>query len=112
MDIAEWRKKIDELDRKMVELLNERAKAAQEIGRLKRSTSMPIYEPDREKKIFENVKAVNKGPLSALDVTQVFERIIDIMRNLQKNEIVPPGEEGKGKAAGGGGTEFDIDVNE
>ena len=48
MDIAEWRKKIDELDRKMVELLNERAKAAQEIGRLKRSTAMPIYEPDRD----------------------------------------------------------------
>jgi len=89
MDIAEWRKKIDELDRKMVELLNERAKAAQEIGRQKRSTSMPIYEPDREKKIFENVKAVNRGPLSDLDVTQVYERIIDIMRNLQKKEIVP-----------------------
>lgn len=112
MDIAEWRKKIDELDRKMVELLNERAKAAQEIGRLKRSTAMPIYEPDREKRIFENVKAVNKGPLSGLDVTQVFERIIDIMRNLQKNEIVPPGKEEKSKTAGGGGTEFDVDVNE
>lgn len=106
MDIAEWRKKIDELDRKMVELLNERAKAAQEIGRLKRSTAMPIYEPDREKKIFENVKAVNKGPLSGLDVTQVFERIIDIMRNLQKNEIVV---EEKRIV---GGTEFDVDVNE
>ena len=111
MDIAEWRKKIDELDRKMVELLNERAKAAQEIGRLKRSTAMPIYEPDREKKIFENVKAVNKGPLSGLDLTQVFERIIDIMRNLQKNEIVPP-QKDEGKAAAGAGTEFDVDVNE
>jgi chorismate mutase len=112
MDIAEWRKKIDELDRKMVELLNERAQAAQEIGRLKRSTAMPIYEPDREKKIFENVKAVNKGPLSGLDLTQVFERIIDIMRNLQKNEIVPPQKDDAGKAAAGAGTEFDVDVNE
>jgi len=88
MDITEWRKKIDELDRKMVELLNERAKAAQEIGRQKRSTAMPIYEPDRERKIFENVKAVNRGPLTDLDVAQVYERIIDIMRNLQKKEIV------------------------
>ena len=111
MDIAEWRKKIDELDRKMVELLNERARAAQEIGRLKRSTDMPIYEPDREKRIFENVKQVNRGPLTALDLTQVFERIIDIMRNLQKNEIVPPGNEEKDKAVSGG-TEFDVDVNE
>jgi len=109
MDIAEWRKKIDELDRRMVELLNERARAAQEIGRLKRSTEMPIYEPDREKKIFENVKAVNRGPLSDLDLTQVFERIVDIMRNLQKKEIVPPEKEKKTAA---GGTEFDVDVNE
>jgi chorismate mutase len=108
MDIAEWRKKIDELDRKMVELLNERANAAQEIGRLKKSTSMPIYEPDREKLIFENVKKMNHGPLSDLDITQVFERIIDIMRNLQKKEIVP---EQKTKAVSGG-TEFDVDVNE
>ncbi|MDP9266946.1 MAG: chorismate mutase [Acidobacteriota bacterium] len=110
MDIAEWRKKIDELDRKMVELLNERAKAAQEIGRQKRSTAMPIYEPERESKIFENVKAANRGPLSDLDVTQVFERIIDIMRNLQKKEIVS--EEKEEKLAAGGGTEFDSDVNE
>jgi chorismate mutase len=107
MDIAEWRKKIDELDRKMVELLNQRAQAAQAIGRLKRSTEMPIYEPDREKLIFSNVKAVNRGPLSDLDVTQVFERIIDIMRNLQKKEIVQ-----EEKNAVAGGTEFDIDVND
>jgi chorismate mutase len=109
MDIAEWRKKIDELDRKMVELLNERAKAAREIGKLKRSTDMPIYEPDREKKIFENVKQINQGPLTELDLTQVFERIIDIMRNLQKNEIVPEKEDTTPPA---GGTEFDSDVNE
>jgi chorismate mutase len=106
MDIAEWRKKIDELDRKMVELLNERARAAQEIGRLKRSTDMPIYEPEREKKIFENVKQVNRGPLTALDLTQVFERIIDIMRNLQKKEIVQ--DEKDEKKAGAGDTEFDV----
>lgn len=109
MDIAEWRKKIDELDRSLVELLNERARAAQEIGRLKRNTQMPIYEPDREKRIFENVHAANRGPLSDLDLTQVFERIIDVMRNLQKKEIVP---EQQSKAAAGGATEFDADVNE
>jgi len=49
MDIADWRKKIDELDRQLVRLLNERAQAAHEIGKLKRNTAMPIYEPDREK---------------------------------------------------------------
>ena len=48
MDIADWRKKIDELDRRLVELLSQRAQAAQEIGRLKRNTSLPVYEPERE----------------------------------------------------------------
>ncbi len=63
MDIAEWRKKIDDLDRRLVELLNARALAAKEIGKLKQNTNMPIYEPDREKVIHENVRKHNHGPL-------------------------------------------------
>ncbi len=39
MDIADWRKQIDELDLRIVALISERAQAAQEIGKLKRSTS-------------------------------------------------------------------------
>jgi len=88
MDIADWRKKIDELDRRLVELLNERASAAQEIGKLKRNTSLPIYEPAREKTIFENVRKVNRGPLPDLELQHVYERIIDVMRNIQKIEAV------------------------
>ncbi len=41
MDIAEWRKRIDELDLEIVKLISARAQAAQEIGKLKRSTSLP-----------------------------------------------------------------------
>lgn len=106
MDIADWRKKIDELDRKMVELLNERAHAAKEIGRLKRNTQMPIYEPDREKKIFDNVSAANRGPLPSAELHGIFERIIDVMRNIQKEEIKPEA------TPSSGGTEFDIEVND
>jgi chorismate mutase len=105
MDIADWRKKIDELDLRLVDLLNERAKAAQEIGRLKRNTSLPIYEPAREKLIFENVRKANKGPLPDSELRHVFERIIDVMRNIQKDEIQP-------KIANADGTEFDIEVND
>ena len=88
MDIADWREKIDELDRRLVDLLNERASAAQEIGKLKRNTSLPIYEPVREKTIFENVRKANRGPLPDLELQHVFERIIDVMRNIQKIEAV------------------------
>ena len=89
MDIAELRKRIDEIDRKLVELINERARAAQQIGRLKRQSDLPIYEPDREKKIFANVTAVNRGPLTEKDLRHIYERLIDVMRNIQKVEIAP-----------------------
>src|SRR5437879_12945432 len=89
MDIADWRKKIDELDRRLVELLSERAQAAQEIGRLKRNTNLPIYEPDRERIVFSNVQELNQGPLHDRDLVRIFERVMDVTRNLQKREIVP-----------------------
>ena len=59
MDISDWRKKIDDLDRKLVDLLSQRAQAAHEIGKLKRGAGMPIYEPDRERKVFDNVRGVS-----------------------------------------------------
>lgn len=98
MDIVDWRQKIDELDRRLVELLNERAHAAREIGKLKRNTSMPIYEPIREKMIFENVRKANHGPLPDDDIRHVYERVIEVMRNIQKDEIVAVEEQSHGKS--------------
>ena len=96
MDIAEWRKQIDELDRRLVELLNQRAQAAHEIGKLKRNSGMPIYEPDREKIIFANIEAKNTGPLSNRQLRQVYERLIDVMRQIQREEMAPA-PEGEGE---------------
>jgi chorismate mutase-like protein len=104
MDIADWRKKIDELDRQLVELLSERARAAVEIGRLKRNTSLPIYEPERERIVFENVKQLNRGPLPGQDLVRIFERIMDVMRNIQKDGI------GNTPGTSKGETELDSEV--
>ncbi len=87
MDIAEWRRKIDELDRQIVALISERATAALAIGRLKRVTDLPVYEPNREKVIFENVRKINPGPLPDIELTHIYERIIDVMRAVQKDEL-------------------------
>ena len=106
MDIADWRKKIDEVDRRLVELLSERARAAVEIGRLKRDTSLPIYEPERERIVFENVREMNRGPLPGQDLVRIFERIMDVMRNIQKEGIGSVAEAAKGE------TELDSDVND
>ncbi len=106
-DIADWRKKIDNLDRRLVELINERAKCAREIGRLKRNTQMPIYEPDRERTIFENVHRMNLGPLPDRELTRIFERVIDVMRKLQEEEM----RAGQPKAATGD-TEVEAEIND
>lgn len=112
MDIADWRKKIDEIDRQIIRLINDRAQCAQEIGKLKRSTDMPIYEPDRERVIFENVRKENQGPLPDLEVRHIYERIIDVMRKLQKEQIVSETKAAEPGASPAHGTEFDIEVNE
>jgi chorismate mutase len=106
MDIAHWRRIIDELDRRLVELLSERARAAQEIGRLKRDTSLPIYEPEREQTVFSNVKQMNRGPLPDRDLVGIYERIMDVMRDIQKKEILPAGRTTEGD------TELDAKVND
>jgi len=106
MNISDWRKKIDELDRKLVALLNQRAQAAHEIGRMKRDASMPIYEPDREQAVFDNVRRLNRGPLPDRDLLNIYERIMDIMRQIQREEIAPEPKKTEGS------TELDAEVND
>jgi chorismate mutase len=87
MTLEELRDRIDALDRELVELLSERARAALMIGHLKAATALPVYEPSREKVIYANVRAANKGPLPDIELTHIYERIIDVMRALQRNEL-------------------------
>jgi chorismate mutase len=87
MDIADWRGQIDELDRQLVRLINERAKCALAIGRLKKNLTMPVYEPDRERIIFENIGHNNAGPLTNMQLRQIYERLVDVMRQIQGNEM-------------------------
>jgi chorismate mutase len=107
MDIADWRKKLDELDCQLVDLLSQRARAAHEIGKLKKVARMPIYEPDRERTVFDNVRKLNRGPLPDEDLLRIYERIIDIMRKIQKEEIAP-----NLAANGSGDTELESEVND
>ena len=88
MEIIDWRKRIDEIDPQIVDLLNQRAAAAREIGRMKRNMDMPIREVNREREVLRNISRANRGPLADTDLHLIFERIIEIMRNIQKVEIV------------------------
>ncbi len=63
MTLEELRKKINDIDAELVELLNERAKVVIEIGKLKDKTDSPVYAPHREKQVLEKIKVENNGPL-------------------------------------------------
>jgi chorismate mutase len=82
--LAGYRKTIDSLDVRLLELLNQRTRVVEQIGQVKESLAMPIYEPKREDDVFHNVIAHNAGPLTTDAVKSIFERIIDEMRTLQR----------------------------
>ena len=108
MDITDWRRKIDDLDRKLVELLCQRAQAVHEIGKLKSQSGLPVYEPDRERKVFENARAANAGPLPDRDLLRIYERIVDVMRQSEMELTLKKAS----PADGLGDTEIDAEVND
>jgi chorismate mutase-like protein len=86
MTIEDWRRKIDEIDRKLVELLNERSKCAIEIGKIKQAENLHVYDPEREREILRRIKEANTGPLDGEGLRRLFERIIDECRHIERIE--------------------------
>ncbi|HJZ64531.1 MAG TPA: chorismate mutase [Candidatus Acidoferrum sp.] len=84
MNLSDWRRRIDELDKRLVELLNERSQCALEIGKLKQEQHLPLYQPDREKEVLENAERNNRGPLADAAIRRLFERIIDEARAAER----------------------------
>ncbi|MGH9711462.1 MAG: chorismate mutase [Candidatus Acidiferrales bacterium] len=84
--IEGWRQKIDEIDRQLIKLLNERSRCALEIGRLKRQHDITVYQPDRERQVLENAERANHGPLSDTAIRRLFERVLDEARSLERQE--------------------------
>ena len=85
--LAIRRRLIDEVDLRILQLLNERAGIVEQIGHIKQSAEMAIYEPKREDQVLDNVISHNAGPLSAGAVKRVFERIVDEMRKVQSDQM-------------------------
>ena len=90
--LAECRERIDDVDRRIIALLNERSRVVEEIGKVKRAARLPIYEPKREDQVYRNVTEHNCGPLTEDAVRRIFERIIDEMRHLQRMRMEQDGD--------------------
>ena len=82
--LARLRARIDRLDREILKLLNERARLAAEIGRLKRENGLAVYSPAREEEVIQHVLARNQGPLSDTCVRAIFRELMSGSRALQK----------------------------
>jgi chorismate mutase/prephenate dehydratase len=78
------RNQIDKLDLQILKLINERAKTALEIGRLKNDQGAEVFSPAREEEVLQNVIAANKGPLDPTTVRAVFRELMSGSRTLQK----------------------------
>ena len=83
--IEDYRKKIDSIDKKVLELLNRRAKIAIKIGEIKKINKIKVKAPERERKILENLKKINSGPFSDQAIQKIFKTIIIESRKLQSD---------------------------
>jgi chorismate mutase len=87
MSVEQWRRRIDEIDRQLVELLNERSRCVLKIGRIKKDDGSPLYQPDREREVLAAVERANRGPLSEAAVRRLFERILDEARSVERTAM-------------------------
>lgn len=91
-NIEDWRRRIDEIDRQLVELLNERSQCAAEIGHIKQQAGLPLYQPEREKAVLANAESHNHGPLPDTAIRRLFERILDEARSVERHAMEPGGD--------------------
>ena len=83
MDLDEWRSRINNLDNQILNLLNQRAEAALEIGDLKRNAGAPAYAPEREAEVLKRVAEASQGPLAADMVRAIWREILSACRALE-----------------------------
>jgi len=82
--IDDYRKEINRLDSELLRIFNQRASLALKIGEIKKQHDIPVYDPEREKRIFEAMSNANPGPLENDAITRLFERVIDESRRLER----------------------------
>jgi chorismate mutase/prephenate dehydratase len=87
-ELKRKRKEIDLIDRKLLDLLNQRLRIALEIGSIKKERGEKIYNPKREKEVLERLTTRNKGPLKEKDLKKIFKTIMSMCRK-SENRIKP-----------------------
>jgi len=89
--LNELRKQIDDIDTKLLTLLNKRMEVVKKVGEYKNSSNAPIYRPEREKEIIDRLTKLSKeqnGLLKREDIEAIFLEIFATSRNLERTERV------------------------
>lgn len=83
MKIDDYRQQIDALDVELLELLNQRARLAMAIGSEKAKINAPVFVPEREKAVLDQLQQLNQGPLTMAGIQEIYQTIIKNCRNLE-----------------------------
>ncbi len=82
------RDQIDAIDAQLLDLLNLRARVAQEVGHVKNKVDAPIFRPEREAQVLRGIAERNPGPLGNDELQTIFREIMSACRSLEKKVIV------------------------
>lgn len=85
MELEQLRAKINEIDDRLLDLLNDRARIAMQIGEIKKKMEANIIDREREEQIYQRILKKNQGPFSGEAIKSIFALIIQKSRELQKN---------------------------
>jgi len=86
--LAELRVQIDAVDRDLLQLLNQRAALANEVGEIKRAEGSPVFRPEREAQVIHGLQSANPGPLKNTSVGWVWREIMSACRALEAPQRV------------------------
>ena len=81
--ISQLRRAIDEIDEKIMELINQRLLLAKKIGDFKKQSGIGIKDSYRENEILERLLEKNSGPVRDEGLRHIFNAIIAEGRNVQ-----------------------------
>ena len=84
MGLDEWRARIDEIDRQLLGLLNQRAQLSLEIGLAKRASGESVFVPEREQEILDELARLNPGPLLPGAIRSIWSEVLSASRTLQR----------------------------
>jgi len=93
-NLDDWRGRIDALNARLVELLNERARCAEGIAAFKQQNGLPVFDAKREQAVLDKVSALNQGPLSDEALHRIFNCIMEEHRLLQETRQQGAGKDG------------------